>query len=561
MSAADGSVGGTAKIVDHGPNGARYNIVIVGDGYRAAEIAKYHADVQSFVDTLAGTAPFADLWCGVNVHRVDVISTDSGADDPASCADLSIGSGAAPKTYFDSTYCGGGSVRRLLTCDSASAKGVAQGQVPEVHMTMVIVNSPQYGGSGGEVATFSTHASAAEIALHEMGHTAFGLADEYEAYAGCASGETDRSNYVGGEPVEPNVTLNANRNTIKWKDALTSAVDALPTTTNANCAQCDLQPNPKPSGYVGAYSGARYYHCGCFRPSYNCRMRTLSQPFCAVCRKVIRDTLRPYLPAAYQGLWWNAPASTESGWGINLAHQGDTIFATWFTYDRNGKAWWLSMTAVKTAWNAYTGTFYETHGPAFDATPFNPALVTKSAVGTGTLTFADINNGNFAYSVNGANQTKAITRQVFGPLPVCTFGVQQDLTLATNYQDLWWAAPAGAESGWGINFTHQGNTIFGTWFTYHFDGSPLWLSFTASNTGPGIYAGTLYMTHGPAFDAVPFLPANVALTPVGTATLNFANGNSASFAYTVTLGTPPVTVNQTKQITRQIFRTPGTVCQ
>jgi len=60
---------------------------------------------------------------------------------------------------------------------------------------------------------------------------------------------------------------------------------------------------------------------------------------------------------------------------------------------------------------------------------------------------------------------------------------------------------------------------------------------------------------------VPFLPANVALTPVGTATLNFANGNSASFAYTVTLGTPPVTVNQTKQITRQIFRTPGTVCQ
>src|SRR5947207_2926852 len=35
-----------------------------------------------------------------------------------------------------------------------------------------------------------------------------------------------------------------------------------------------------------------------------------------------------------------------------------------------------------------------------------------------------------------------------------------------NYQGLWWAAPAGAEDGWGINFAHQGNVIFGTWFTY-----------------------------------------------------------------------------------------------
>ncbi len=57
-----------------------------------------------------------------------------------------------------------------------------------------------------------------------------------------------------------------------------------------------------------------------------------------------------------QGLWWNAPGGSESGWGINLAHQGNTIFLTWFTYDLTGKAWWLSMTANKTADNSYTGT-------------------------------------------------------------------------------------------------------------------------------------------------------------------------------------------------------------
>jgi len=561
MSAADGQITGTVKVVDHGPNGARYNIVIVGDGYRAAEMAKYHTDVQSFVTTLRNTAPFADLWCGINVHRVDVVSTDSGADDPATCADSSIGSGATPKTYFDATYCGGGAIRRLLTCDDALARTVAQAQVPEVHMTMVIVNSPLYGGSGGSVATFSTSGNATEIALHEMGHTAFGLADEYEYYAGCASGEADRNTYVGGEPIEPNVTLDANRNSIKRKALLSSAVDALPTTSNANCTQCDPQGNPKPAAYVGAYTGARYYHCGCFRPSYNCRMRMLGAPFCAVCQGVIRAALRPYLPAAYQGMWWNAPAASESGWGINLAHQGDTIFATWFTYDATGKAWWLSMTAAKAAWNVYAGTLYATRGPAFNAAPFDPALVTRTAVGTGTLTFADSNSGQFAYTVGGFTQTKAITRQVFGPLSVCTFGIQPDLTLATNYQDMWWAAPAGAESGWGINLAHQGNILFATWFTYNFDGTPLWLSATAHNTAPGVYSGTLNLTRGPAFSAVPFNPANVVLTPVGTATLTFANGNSASFSYTVTLGTPPVTVTQTKPITRQIFETPGTVCQ
>jgi hypothetical protein len=77
-------------------------------------------------------------------------------------------------------------------------------------------------------------------------------------------------------------------------------------------------------------------------------------------------------------------------------------------------------------------------------------------VGPATLTFAGTNNGTFTYTVNGVTQTKAITRQVFGVLPVCTWGALADLTLATNYTDMWWVV-GGAESGWGINFTDQTN--------------------------------------------------------------------------------------------------------
>lgn len=556
MSAADGFVSGVQKIVDHGPDAARFNVVILGDGYRGTEMGKYQADVQAFVDAFRQTAPFGDLWCGINVHRVDVVSTDSGADDPLSCGDGSVGSGAVARTYFDATFCSGNLFRRQLTVDNASARSVALTQVPAAHVTMVIVNSPLYGGTGGQVATFSTAPGAAEIALHELGHTAFGLADEYEYYVGCGSGETGHDVYAGGEPVEPNVTRNTNRATLKWKSVLSSSTDALPTTTNANCGQCDPQPNPRQPDYVGAYEGARYMHCGCYRPSFDCRMRTLGKPFCGACRQVIRATLAPYLPVAYQGLWWKAPAGSESGWGMNVAHQGDIIFATWFTYDATGKAWWLSMTApLVSGGNRFTGTLYATRGPAFDAVPFNPALVVATAVGSGTLTFADTDNGTFAYTVNGVSQVKAITRQVFGPLPTCRFGVQPDLAAATNYQDLWWNAPPGSESGWGLNVAHQGDTLFVTWFTYDVDGSPMWLSATAQKSAAATYSGALYRTRGPAFSAVPWSPAAVVVTQVGSVTLTFADGNHASFAYTVNA------VTQTKQITRQIFQAPGTVCR
>ncbi len=256
----------------------------------------------------------------------------------------------------------------------------------------------------------------------------------------------------------------------------------------------------------------------------------------------------------YQGLWWNSPPESESGWGLNLAHQGDVIFATWFTYDAAGDGWWLAMTANKTAEGTYTGTLIETAGPAFSAEPFDPARVTRAASGTGTLTFRDADNGTFRYTVKGVQQVKYLTRQVFGPLPTCTYSAQPDLAAATNYQDLWWVG-GGAESGWGINLTHQGDTIFATWFTYDADGTPLWLAVTANRIAPATYRGTLIRTTGPAFGAVPFDPARVTRTAAGTATFTFANGNAATFAYTLN------GISQAKAITRQLFApAAGTRC-
>jgi hypothetical protein len=289
MGTSDGSVLGTTQIVSNGSPAEKWNLVILSEGYRASEMTQFQNDVQNFVATLFSTPPFDELWCALNIFRIDVTSTDSGADDPAACG----GTGATPRTYFDASFCNSG-IQRLLIVNEATVHSVVNAQLPQAHMIMVIVNSSTYGGSGGGVAVFSLAPGANEIGLHEMGHTAFGFADEYEYYAGCGSGEAGHDSYTGGEPAQPNVTSNTDRATIKWGN-LIQAATPLPTTTNADCTRCDPQGNPLSADTVGAYEGAFYNHCGAYRPQFNCRMRALGNPYCAVCQQVIRQTLAPFM--------------------------------------------------------------------------------------------------------------------------------------------------------------------------------------------------------------------------------------------------------------------------
>jgi hypothetical protein len=83
---------------------------------------------------------------------------------------------------------------------------------------------------------------------------------------------------------------------------------------------------------------------------------------------------------------------------------------------------------------------------------------------------------------------------------------------------------------------------------------------TVKPTGPSAFSGALYRTTGPAFSDVPFDPAKVTAIPVGTATFTFSDGNNGTFAYVVDLGDGANKATQSKTITRQVFRVPGTVC-
>ena len=228
------------------------------------------------------------------MHRVDVTSTDSGADDPRTCADDEPGSpggtGATARTFFDATFCDPRwRTRRLLTVNDALAKRVARRKVRLFNQVLVLVNTSelvptsQYGGSGGQVAV-SSNMSAAQVALHELGHSAFGLADEYEA-DGPAEGPA--------EPRQPNVTRNTDRATNKWRH-LVEATTPMPTSCNDGCPHCRPPAAPAPPDVVGAYEGAQYQHCDFYRPFPDCYMRG-NFVFCPVCARVIRKTLEQFL--------------------------------------------------------------------------------------------------------------------------------------------------------------------------------------------------------------------------------------------------------------------------
>jgi len=158
------------------------------------------------------------------------------------------------------------------------------------------------------------------------------------------------------------------------------------------------------------------------------------------------------------------------------------------------------------------------------------------------------------YTFNGVEVTKSITRQAFRDLPVCGWSAF-DRTFASNLQDLWWNP---AESGWGVNITHQEDTLFATLFTYAPNGQPMWYvmpdgEFTSSDDTSATYSGALYRTTGPAFNTEPWTPINSA--QVGTMSFRVTNGNSATMTYTV----DGVTV--VKQIQRQVFGTVKTQCE
>src|SRR5690348_11167718 len=105
------------------------------------------------------------------------------------------------------------------------------------------------------------------------------------------------------------------------------------------------------------------------------------------------------LGTTFTDLWWNP---SESGWGVTVDHQENTMFLTFFVYRSDRTPYWVTATLTKvgagplTSPITFAGDVIETQGPAFNAA-FNPAFVTVQKVGTAAFSSADGYNATLKY--------------------------------------------------------------------------------------------------------------------------------------------------------------------
>jgi hypothetical protein len=286
-------------LLQSGPTAKRINIVVLSEGYTAAELGRFPADALGAVNHLLGQAPYQAYRSFFNAFAISVASAQSGSDHPSR--------GAYRDTYFNSTYESYG-ITYLVTIPPNDRNGVSADGVgkvdallrefmPEYDVVLLLVNDSDYGGSGGRVAVTSLNASAREIAVHELGHSFGGLGDEYDtAYPGYPDVE------------EPNTTRTTNRASIKWAPWILASTPI---------------PTPEITGYsklVGLFEGAHYHATGWYRPKLDCKMNHLNVPFCEVCSEALVlasyrlvDPIESVIPGTSQITLSNAPVTLSAG--------------------------------------------------------------------------------------------------------------------------------------------------------------------------------------------------------------------------------------------------------
>ena len=282
---ADGGVvEGTFTLLQSGDTAEKIDLVFLGDGFTSEQQGAFNSRVDEAVAAFLNAHPLQALRSAFNIHRVNVSSPESGTDKFASCGDDNTGdSDVSRRTAMDSGYCNGGTgtVYRCMGSSTPSlALGFAAG-APDDDIVIVLVNDTGHGGCAfGRLTFFTLTSSFADIVVHELGHAAFGLADEYR-YDG-------DDTYSGPEPATANITADTNRRTLKWRDLVLPST-AIPTQHQApNCgADADLPDRNVDADLVGTFESAATRRCGLYRPQYACRMRESDQQFCSVCRRSI----------------------------------------------------------------------------------------------------------------------------------------------------------------------------------------------------------------------------------------------------------------------------------
>lgn len=307
------------------------DLLLVADGYTAAEEEKFTGDCRRMVEMLFRYEPYRSEKALINVRGVFRASAESDVSKPHFGE---FRSGSVGTSFYSL-----GSPRYLLTEDNRALRDVAAHAPYDA--LCILVNTATYGG-GGIYNLYATNAVdnqwAEYLFIHEMGHSFSGLADEY--YTSSTAYDVEAFYPPGVEPLEPNITRLIGTPVPKWADLADAGV-SFPTpwgkkayddadsayqkerremnrrianTKRAGAAAGVIAGLEEESarlsreaaeradallredtnfGKVGAFEGAGYCSNGVYRPELDCIMFTKgSKPFCRVCLSAIERTIR-----------------------------------------------------------------------------------------------------------------------------------------------------------------------------------------------------------------------------------------------------------------------------
>src|SRR6202162_654795 len=107
-------------------------------------------------------------------------------------------------------------------------------------------------------------------------------------------------------------------------------------------------------------------------------------------------------------LWGN---EAESGWGIQFVQRAEILYAPLYVYNASSAPVWYVAILQPSNGTTWMGDLMQTSGPWFGTTPFNPAAVGVTRVGSMTFSATSDKTAILSYSVNGVSVNKNISRQ------------------------------------------------------------------------------------------------------------------------------------------------------
>jgi hypothetical protein len=312
------SPGPVVELQRSGPPEEKLDLLLVCDGYTAAERPRFEQDARRLVEALFRHEPFRSLRAGFNVWALCPASEESGISRPLTRVHR--------RTRVGATYDAFGSERYVLTFENRALRDVAS--FAPYDALAIVANGATYGG-GGIFNLYTTVAAgsawAEYVFVHELGHSLAALADEYFTSDTAYLPPQGRP-----EPWEPNVT--ADPKAAKWADLVSPGVP-LPTPwpkddftkrskeTQERRRKLRAENRPESdidalflaeqreetrllggarwAGKVGAFEGANYEATGYYRPQIDCVMFSRDAvPFCAVCRRALERVVDLYVAPA-----------------------------------------------------------------------------------------------------------------------------------------------------------------------------------------------------------------------------------------------------------------------